>query len=677
MRKGLSPAALALLLVLVLAPTAAAQAPRRHRLRPVRVQGVPHAVPQRHEPHRQGPQEPDRPAPPPARRARCPPTRTASASRSPSTTATTASAPASRSSCASRASTRASAFKRSRLVPLADLGQSFAKRAGVVVINARTRKRQLIYAELDANAKRASDKMLLIHPGENFDEGARYIVALRGLRTASGKKIKASKGFRALKDGKGPKRLRKRYKGIFKTLKRAGIAKSNLKLAWDFTVASEKGLTVAHAPHPRRRVRPARRPQPRRRQGRGQRAAVHDHQGRRQPRPADPAPHLRHVHRCRATSTRRAARPARSSTTRARARTRSRPSGPATRRPRSSSARSRSPRSTTPAHAALYGHGLLGGPDEIDGTEHQGDMSQEHDFAFCATAWSGMSAEDIPNAVKLLGDLSGFASLPDRHQQGFLNQIYLGRLLIHPQGLTANPAFAGPRRPVAALLRRQQPGRHPRHRADRDGARLHARGARRARDQLLGAADPQLELGHLRRGLQPRLPAPGRPPARALADQPAVGPRRGRRLGAPRHHRPAGGHARPPRADARRGRRLPGHDLPGRRARAHGRRLRAQAGLPPRPLARAGADVPHPGDDEPVRGLGARLLGQRAGAAGRLDRQRADAAGEHAAARGQGPARRAAQHPGRAASRSRSSCSPATWSTCAAGRPAQSDYTRP
>ena len=46
--------------------------------------------------------------------------------------------------------------------------------------------------------------MLLIHPGENFDEGARYIVALRGLRTSSGKKIKVSKGFRALKARQGP-----------------------------------------------------------------------------------------------------------------------------------------------------------------------------------------------------------------------------------------------------------------------------------------------------------------------------------------------------------------------------------------------------------------------------------------------------------------------------------------
>ena len=71
-------------------------------------------------------------------------------------------------------------------MPLSDLGRAFARRSGLVVINARTRKRQLVYAELDANATRARDRMLLIHPGENFEEGERYIVALRGLRTAVG-----------------------------------------------------------------------------------------------------------------------------------------------------------------------------------------------------------------------------------------------------------------------------------------------------------------------------------------------------------------------------------------------------------------------------------------------------------------------------------------------------------
>ena len=433
--------------------------------------------------------------------------------------------------------------------------------------------------------------MLLIHPGENFDEGARYIVALRGLRTVVGQEDQAEQGLQRAQGRQGAEAPAQALQGHLQDAQARGHRQVEPDPRVGLHRRLREGPDRAHAPHPQRRVRPARRPQPRRRQDRGQRAAVHDHQGRRQPRPADPAPHLRHVHRALLPQRARAARPAR----RFNYASKGKDALPAQRSGNTQTAKFECAipvaAATAPAHAALYGHGLLGGPDEID-EDHIKDMSQEHDFAFCATAWSGMSAEDVPNAIKLLGNLSDFASLADRNQQGFLNQMYLGRLLHPPAGADRQPRVRRPRRPVAAVLRRQQPGRHPRHRADRDGARLHARGARRARDQLLGAADPQLELGHLRRGLQPRLPAPGRPAARAVADQPAVGSRRGRRLGAPRDHRPAGGHARAPRADACRGRRLPGHDLPGRRARAHDRRLRAQAGLPPRPLARAGADVP-------------------------------------------------------------------------------------
>ena len=333
------------------------------------------------------------------------------------------------------------AFDRSKLVPLDDLGRSFAKRAGVVVINAKTRKRQLIYAELDANATSASQRMLLIHPGKNFDEGARYIVALRGLRTASGKKIKPSKGFAALKRGKGAKRLRKRYKGIFKTLKRAGIAKGNLTLAWDFTIASERGLTArmlkirnnAFAQLGDKNLADGKV------EGSAPKYTITkvvdnpDAQILRRISGTFQVPCYLNVQGC----------------------------PPGARFHYSSKAKDALPTQlpgntqtatfecaipraalTSPAHAALYGHGLLGGPDEIDGTGVKA-MSQEHDFAFCATAWSGMSAEDIPNAVKLLGNLAGFSSLADRNQQGFLNQMYLGRLLIHPNGLTANPAFKG------------------------------------------------------------------------------------------------------------------------------------------------------------------------------------------------------------------------------------------
>jgi hypothetical protein len=95
-----------------------------------------------------------------------------------------------------------------------------------------------------------------------------------------------------------------------------------------------------------------------------------------------------------------------------------------------------------PSRIALYGHGLLGDETQINEQNIQ-DMSAEHDFTFCATRWSGMSVDDVPNAIAALKDFSQFPSLPDRLQQGIVNTLYLGRLLKHPDGFVANPAFAG------------------------------------------------------------------------------------------------------------------------------------------------------------------------------------------------------------------------------------------
>jgi len=52
-----------------------------------------------------------------------------------------------------------------------------------------------------------------------------------------------------------------------------------------------------------------------------------------------------------------------------------------------------------------------------------------------------MAQQDVPTTIGILGDLSNFALLPDRVQQGMLNFLLLGRLMIHPQGLAADPAF--------------------------------------------------------------------------------------------------------------------------------------------------------------------------------------------------------------------------------------------
>jgi hypothetical protein len=96
----------------------------------------------------------------------------------------------------------------------------------------------------------------------------------------------------------------------------------------------------------------------------------------------------------------------------------------------------------TPARPSLYGHGLLGSADEVGG-DNVRTMAARHDMLFCATDWAGMSQSDIPNVASILTDLSNFPSLADRSQQGILNFMYLGRLMIHPQGLVTDPHFAG------------------------------------------------------------------------------------------------------------------------------------------------------------------------------------------------------------------------------------------
>jgi hypothetical protein len=68
-------------------------------------------------------------------------------------------------------------------------------------------------------------------------------------------------------------------------------------------------------------------------------------------------------------------------------------------------------------------------------------MSATYNVAYCATDWIGMAEEDVPNAVAVLQDLSRFPSLVDRLQQGFLNFLFLGRLMRHPDGFTTDPAF--------------------------------------------------------------------------------------------------------------------------------------------------------------------------------------------------------------------------------------------
>src|SRR4051794_15659456 len=75
-------------------------------------------------------------------------------------------------------------------VPVTDMARAYDKDAPIVMLDADTGKRALIWSELDMTVP-PPDRTLLIRPGKNFTEGHRYIVALRDLRDANGKTIPA------------------------------------------------------------------------------------------------------------------------------------------------------------------------------------------------------------------------------------------------------------------------------------------------------------------------------------------------------------------------------------------------------------------------------------------------------------------------------------------------------
>jgi hypothetical protein len=73
-------------------------------------------------------------------------------------------------------------------------------------------------------------------------------------------------------------------------------------------------------------------------------------------------------------------------------------------------------------------------------------MANQFGMMYCGTDWLGFDTSDVPDALLAIQDLSRFAILADRSQQGQLDFLYLQRLMVHPQGFAANPAFQYPDR---------------------------------------------------------------------------------------------------------------------------------------------------------------------------------------------------------------------------------------
>jgi hypothetical protein len=66
----------------------------------------------------------------------------------------------------------------------------------------------------------------------------------------------------------------------------------------------------------------------------------------------------------------------------------------------------------------------------------------------CATDFWGLAENDTLNDAAALGNINLFGAVIDRLQQGALNTLYLGRLMLNPAGLASNAAFRVAGQPI-------------------------------------------------------------------------------------------------------------------------------------------------------------------------------------------------------------------------------------
>jgi len=320
-----------------------------------------------------------------------------------------------------------------------DIGASLNDDSPVVLVDITTGERVAVWAELDAHAASDDDRLLTIRPAVSLPEGHHFAVGLRALVDSSGAALPAGDAFRVYRDNllTGIAAIEDRRPAMdqaLAALEGVGVARADLQVAWDFTVASTDSIAsrMLHI-----------------------RDTTLEQLGDSAPAytitavtpdaedgialqiagtytvpnflTGDGSPGNSFFY----DSTDPDALPSINT------------ENPTLEAPFLCNISNATMQGTEPAHLVEYGHGLLGSNDEINAGNVR-DMSNEHNVVHCATKWAGMAEDDIGNAALTLGEFSNFDTMADRLQQGVLNQIVLGRLMTRAGGLADDPNFQRP-----------------------------------------------------------------------------------------------------------------------------------------------------------------------------------------------------------------------------------------
>lgn len=321
---------------------------------------------------------------------------------------------------------------RSGIAPVTDIGASLAPNAPIVLLDATTGRRVPYFAELDAWATSAATRALVIRQAVNFGEGHRIVVGLRNLRDSAGAPIPPSREFVLFRDNIPTflptfEQRRGAMNAALAALDAAGVDRSTLYLAWDFTVASTRNLSE--------RVLTMRDDAFASLNGGAPQFSVTNVQDNvsssiwRRVRGTFTVPSYLTGDGSPGNTLNYGPNglPQRNGTIQANF---------VCNVPRAVSQSGRDP--VTPGTGLVYGHGLLGSASEVNSF---GTLADTYRYVMCATDEIGMSSADVPNVAAILADLSKFPSLPDRLQQAMVNTMFLARLEKDPRGFESNAAF--------------------------------------------------------------------------------------------------------------------------------------------------------------------------------------------------------------------------------------------
>lgn len=349
---------------------------------------------------------------------------------------------------------------------LTDLRRSLDRTQQIAVVNATTGQRHMIWAEIDVAGK-GRDRLLVIHPAANLQRGQRYVVGLGRMIDSRGRRLKPSKAFRAMRDQlqTSDRRLERRrigFERMFQTLAKAGLKRKELYLAWDFTVASVRNITersvwmrdnafaglgdgnlvdrAVKGGAPRFALDPARDFGPCGSDG------CQDGENDLIVRTVTgtlTVPCYLDAAGCPVGARFRFQKFKRTANFQADrfVDLPRRIKGNTMRVP----FRCIIPRAAlgAPARLVQYMHAPYGGQDDVMRPALQA-LAAEGNMTICAARQAGNASEDLQLTRDALADPDRFPAVADRLQQGALNSLLLGRLMIHPKGLIGQPAFRTP-----------------------------------------------------------------------------------------------------------------------------------------------------------------------------------------------------------------------------------------